>query len=93
MIKVYNSYATEQGYMLVDPVRGLSLRMPCIAMNLLESTHGKFADYDTNHLVIMEYDKYLMLMADYLPIPLSLNSNFTNFIRDSKNVNLESYAD
>lgn len=93
LIKAYNAYGESRKYDKIKNVKSLILRMPCLVVNVLESTNGKFADYDTGHLVIMEYDQYLLLLSDYLPMPLSLNGNFTDFLRNEKLVNLQSYAD
>lgn len=82
LIKAYNAYAQTKDYKRIGYISNLNIRLPCLVINVLESTNGKFPDYDANHLVIMEYDHYLLLLSDYLPIPLSLNGNFTDFLRN-----------
>jgi hypothetical protein len=60
---------------------------------LTSGTYGKFPNFNTDNIQVMEFEHFLPLLSNYLPDTYSKNEEFKSFLRDPKKVSLYEYVD
>eukprot|EP00347_Sterkiella_histriomuscorum_P021563 403333540 len=95
LIDNYNNRSLEFGWPPINlgPNYFSQSFIPCTVVGFFWSTNGKYPDGSALNQVMMHYDYFLPLLADYLPQELVNYPYFKVFLKNQSLVTLDEYAD